>query len=121
MTSSWRALPLIELAGIGWICVADAHWSVGVSVPLTFTSLRQKGPTVGTERRTQAPPWNCEGPRRRLRPVDGLEHGWPGGVGVVGAERHLPAGLVLGALHVELHADPTVGVTPKNQPVTGLV
>src|SRR3954463_14865849 len=30
--------------------------------------------------------------------VDGLEHGWPGSVGVVGAECHLFAGLVLGAL-----------------------
>ena len=53
--------------------------------------------------------------------VDGLEHGWPGSVGVVGAECHLFAGLVLGALHVEFHADSPVGVAAENHPVTGFV
>jgi hypothetical protein len=53
--------------------------------------------------------------------VDGLEHGWPGSVGVVGAECHLFAGLVFGALHFEFHADSPVGVAAENHPVTGFV
>lgn len=73
----------------------------------------------------------CAGPKRLLGTarvpgvawpsVDGLEHGWPGSVGVVGAECHLFAGLVLGALHVEFHADSPVGVAAENHPVTGFV
>ena len=75
------------------------------------------GPMVGTERRSQVPPWDREGPGVAWPSVDGLEHGWPGSVGVVGAECHLFAGLVLGALHVEFHADSPVGIAAENQPL----
>jgi hypothetical protein len=50
-----------------------------------------------------------------------LEDGGAGLVGVVGAEREFSAGVVLGPLHVELHADPAVGVAPEDHPVPGLV
>jgi hypothetical protein len=96
---------------------------VRLGVPLSFTSVSQKqrdrwlGPNVGPKRflgtaRVPGVAWPS---------VDGLEHGWPGGVGVVGAECHLFAGLVLGALHVEFHADSPVGVAAENHPVTGFV
>src|SRR5882757_3705161 len=42
-----------------------------------------------------------------------LEDGGAGLVGVVGAEREFSAGVVLGALHVEFHADSPVGVASE--------
>jgi hypothetical protein len=115
-------LPLIELAGSG-LDLCGGCTLVRLGVPLTFTSVSQKqrdrwlGPNVGPKRllgtaRVPGVAWPS---------VDGLEHGWPGSVGVVGAECHLFAGLVLGALHVEFHADSPVGVAAENHPVTGFV
>ena len=78
---------------------------------------RWLGPNVGPRRLLAT----ARGPGVAWPSVDGLEHGWPGSVGVVGAECHLFAGLVLGALHVEFHADSPVGVAAENQPVAGFV
>src|ERR1700710_2945154 len=88
---------------------------------LTSVSKKQRdrwlGPNVGPKRLLGT----AGVPGVAWRSVDGLEHGWPGSVGVVGAECHLFAGLVLGALHLEFHADSPVGVAAENHPVTGFV
>jgi hypothetical protein len=99
--------------------LSSGHGSGNVSFMVVSQKQRDRGlaPNVGPKRLLGT----ARSPGVAWPSVDGLEHGWPGSVGVVGAECHLFAGFVLGALHVEFHADSPVGVAAENHPVTGFV